>query len=48
MQEICRELDRTAERASADVQLMEVCGTHTVNAARSGVHSLVPENVRLV
>jgi hydrogenase expression/formation protein HypD len=27
---------------------MEVCGTHTVNACRSGVHSLMPDNVVLV
>jgi hydrogenase expression/formation protein HypD len=27
---------------------MEVCGTHTVNACRGGVHSLLPDGVRLV
>lgn len=27
---------------------MEVCGTHTVNAFRSGLHSLMPKNVRLL
>ena len=27
---------------------MEVCGTHTVSAFRSGLHSLMPENVRLL
>ncbi len=30
------------------VQLMEVCGTHTVSAFRSGIRSLLPENLRLV
>jgi len=30
------------------VQLMEVCGTHTVSLMRSGVKSLLPETVRLI
>jgi hydrogenase expression/formation protein HypD len=30
------------------VQLMEVCGTHTVSLFRSGVKSLLPANLRLV
>lgn len=30
------------------VQLMEVCGTHTVSLFRSGVKSLMPANLRLV
>ncbi len=28
--------------------LMEVCGTHTVTARRAGIHSLLPEGVRLL
>jgi hydrogenase expression/formation protein HypD len=30
------------------VQLMEVCGTHTMSAFRSGLHSLLPANVTLL
>jgi len=30
------------------VNFMEVCGTHTVNAFRSGLHSLMPKNVTLL
>jgi hydrogenase expression/formation protein HypD len=30
------------------VTFMEVCGTHTVSAFRSGLHSLMPDNVRLL
>lgn len=30
------------------IQLMEVCGTHTVNLFRSGVKSLMPKNLRLI
>lgn len=44
-------LDRLNEAAAAvdrDLHFMEVCGTHTVNAFRSGLHSLMPENVTLL
>ena len=30
------------------VNLMEVCGTHTMSIARSGIKSLLPENVQLL
>jgi len=35
-------------RKTGPIQLMEVCGTHTVSLFRSGVKSLMPESVRLV
>ncbi|MGD8453778.1 MAG: hydrogenase formation protein HypD [Phycisphaerae bacterium] len=38
---LCRQLSRR-------VQVMEVCGTHTVSIFRSGIRSLLPENLRLV
>lgn len=48
----CREwitrLRSAAERLPDPVAFMEVCGTHTVNACRSGLHSLMPHNVRLI
>ena len=31
-----------------DVQIMEVCGTHTVNLFRSGIKSLLPDKLRLI
>lgn len=34
--------------ATGPVQIMEVCGTHTVSLFRSGVKSLMPATVRLV
>jgi hydrogenase expression/formation protein HypD len=37
-----------AKLIGRDVRFMEVCGTHTVNAFRSGLHSLVPPNVTLL
>jgi len=38
----------TLARAGRSVSFMEVCGTHTVNAFRSGLHGLMPANVRLL
>lgn len=46
-----RHLDRLAQlarRLDRPLAFMEVCGTHTVNAFRSGLHSLMPENVKLL
>jgi hydrogenase expression/formation protein HypD len=48
MRRLTDELDALAATLDGRVQLMEVCGTHTVNACRSGVHGLMPENVVLV
>ena len=31
-----------------EVRLMEVCGTHTMSIAKSGIKSMLPENVRLL
>lgn len=42
------ELGALAACISRRVQLMEVCGTHTVSIFRSGLRSMLPENVRLV
>lgn len=35
-------------RGRAPVSVMEVCGTHTVSIMRSGIRSLLPENVHLL
>ncbi|MFH0777785.1 MAG: hydrogenase formation protein HypD [Candidatus Eisenbacteria bacterium] len=46
-----RLLVRIAELASCHggrIQLMEVCGTHTVAIFRYGIRDLVPENIRLI
>jgi hydrogenase expression/formation protein HypD len=40
-----RELARQLRR---DVTFMEVCGTHTMAVSRSGLRSLLPDNVRLI
>jgi hydrogenase expression/formation protein HypD len=41
-------LVQSAARLARPAAYMEVCGTHTVNAFRSGLHSLMPWNVKLL
>ena len=43
-----QELSALAGRLGRRVQLMEVCGTHTMAAFRTGLRSLLPENIRLL
>jgi hydrogenase expression/formation protein HypD len=45
---LLEEIERTAAGIPRTVRIMEVCGTHTVAIRRSGVHSLLPQNVLLV
>ena len=37
-----------AQRLTAPATFMEVCGTHTMSIYQYGIHSLLPDNVRLV
>ncbi len=49
-----QEIDKTVEQIRQacepleSVSIMEVCGTHTVSLFRSGVKSLMPDNLRLI
>ncbi|MCG3148755.1 MAG: Hydrogenase maturation factor HypD [Verrucomicrobiae bacterium] len=43
-----QEIAGLAQRLTRPVQFMEVCGTHTMAAYRSGLHQLLPPNVRLL
>lgn len=36
------------ERVGRTVRIMEVCGTHTVSASRSGLRTLLPDQIKLV
>lgn len=45
--QLVREIETLAARIPR-VQLMEVCGTHTVSLFRSGVRSLLPAHVELI
>lgn len=41
-------LDRIRNLDIGNVRIMEVCGTHTMAIAKSGIRQLLPENVHLV
>ena len=43
-----REIAAAAASIGSAVTLMEVCGTHTVSLRKEGIHSLLPDTVRLV
>lgn len=45
--EIIDRIYQTADKIKRDVNLMEVCGTHTQAIARAGLRSLMPKNVHL-
>ena len=42
------ELDERCKRIGRRVTFMEVCGTHTMSIFRSGIRSILPENLRLI
>jgi hydrogenase expression/formation protein HypD len=48
MAALTKELHGIAARRPGPLSLMEVCGTHTVSAFRGGLHSLMPDGIRLV
>ncbi|QNN25484.1 hydrogenase formation protein HypD [Planctomycetales bacterium ZRK34] len=51
MDMVTEALKRLREAAAAidrPVKFMEVCGTHTMSAFRTGLHSLMPDNVQLL
>ena len=39
---------RTAAKIPGTVRLMEVCGTHTMAIAKSGIKTMLPDNVKLL
>ena len=41
-------LTQTCKEIGRQINIMEVCGTHTVSIFRSGVRSLLPENLHLL
>ncbi len=43
-----RVIDAMAALPLGEVRLMEVCGTHTMAIARSGIRTMLPPNVRLL
>jgi hydrogenase expression/formation protein HypD len=45
---LLRRIESTTQAIGREVAIMEVCGTHTVALRRSGVHTLLPDSVRLL
>ncbi len=48
VQNMATNIRRMAERLTAPVNFMEVCGTHTMSIYQYGIRTLLPEKVRLV
>jgi len=47
-QELVAGIARAAAEIGRPVKLMEVCGTHTVELRRQGIHSLLPDGISLI
>ncbi len=41
-------MDAACEAMGREINIMEVCGTHTVSIFRNGIRSTIPENVKLL
>ncbi|HUJ11046.1 MAG TPA: hydrogenase formation protein HypD [Verrucomicrobiae bacterium] len=48
MKTLKQSIDDVARRIGRDIRLMEVCGTHTMVAFRTGLRQLLPDSVRLI
>jgi hydrogenase expression/formation protein HypD len=48
MEQNLREIRQAAEQIGRPIRLMEVCGTHTMAAFRTGLRSLLPEGISLL
>jgi hydrogenase expression/formation protein HypD len=42
------EIEKTVEGLGRTVRIMEVCGTHTVELRRQGIHGMLPEDITLI
>lgn len=48
MKELISHIKRLSEKIDREIRLMEVCGTHTVAIFRSGIRTVLPENIKLL
>ena len=48
MKALLSSINALARRIGHDVNLMEVCGTHTMTAFRSGLRQLLPRTVHMI
>ncbi len=43
-----RDIDAACETLGRQINIMEVCGTHTVSIFRNGIRSILPGNLKLL
>ena len=48
MNDLVSEIHRLSKKIKRQVKFMEVCGTHTMTIARSGLRNLLPDNITLI
>ncbi|GBD98244.1 hydrogenase expression/formation protein HypD [bacterium BMS3Abin07] len=48
MERVIRQIKHLAGKIDRKINLMEVCGTHTVAIFRHGIRSVLPDNIRLL
>jgi len=48
LNEIVEIIEKLSHKLNRQINLMEVCGTHTVSIFRHGIRSLIPSNIKLL
>lgn len=48
MKEFIEVIEKLSKKIQRQINLMEVCGTHTVSIFRHGIRSLIPSNIKLL
>jgi len=48
LKEIIKAIEKLSTRLMRQVNLMEVCGTHTVSIFKNGIRSILPSNIKLL
>jgi len=48
MQKIIQFIEKLSKKIGRQINLMEVCGTHTVSIFRHGIRSVIPSNIKLL
>jgi hydrogenase expression/formation protein HypD len=48
MQKIIQFIEKLSKKIERQINLMEVCGTHTVSIFRHGIRSVIPSNIKLL
>jgi hydrogenase expression/formation protein HypD len=48
MQKLLKKIEQLAKEIGKDINLMEVCGTHTQAISRHGIREILPKNINLI